>query len=195
METSLIELKENASLKTTDEENGEYSISLKKNLTLNNGDELVIKNVFIDTIASSGGLIVLEEDTTVTINFCRAFGFNTDILNDTTGTAENKLLEPDGGYRLNIEHPTALDQRHQQASGERTAATPSKRGDGFTYFQLEEKTIPGGNNFIKAVNIRFTSEINSRGYSGHYGGTAVTFAFSFCIGFPLDGPGTGSVGF
>lgn len=30
METSVIELKENASLKTTDEINGEYSISLKK---------------------------------------------------------------------------------------------------------------------------------------------------------------------
>jgi len=186
METSLIELKENASLKTTDEENGEYSISLKKNLTLNNGDELVIKNVFIDTIASSGGLIVLEEDTTVTMNFCRAFGFNTDIVNNTTGTAANQLLEPDGGYRVNLEHPTAIDQRHSQSKDERDTASPVKRGDGFTFFQLEEKTIPGGNNFIKATNIRFTSEINSRGYSGHYGGTAVTFAFKGIDGLVQD---------
>lgn len=176
METSVIELKENASLKTTDEINGEYSISLKKNLTLNNGDELVIKNVFIDTIASSGGLIVLEEDTTVTINFCRAFGFNTDITNDTTGTAQNALYEYDGGYRLNtLTNP--IDPRHIQAAAERIDTSPTKKGDGFTYFQLEEKAVPGGNNFKQAVNIIFTSDINSRGYSGHYGGTAVTFAF------------------
>ncbi len=45
MEQSIIELKENDSLKTADEVNGEYTIALKKNLTLNNGDELVIKNV------------------------------------------------------------------------------------------------------------------------------------------------------
>lgn len=106
---------------------------------MNNGDELVIKNVFIDTIASSGGLIVLEEDTTVTMNFCRGFGFNTDIVNNTTGTGANQLLEPDGGYRINIEHPTTIDQRHSQCSLERGVATPSKIGDGFPYFQLEEK--------------------------------------------------------
>ncbi len=185
MEQSIIELKENDSLKTADEVNGEYTIALKKNLTLNNGDELVIKNVFIDTIASSGGLIVLEENTTVTINFCRAFGFNTDILNNTTGTAANSLKEPDFGYRINLDI-TTRDDRHTQADGERTAAAPSKRGDGFTYFQLEEKSVPGGNNLRKANNIRFTSEINSKGYSGHYGGTAVTFSFKGIDGLIQD---------
>lgn len=175
METSLIELKENDSLKTTDEKNGEYSISLKKNLTLNNGDELVIKNVFIDTIASSGGLIVLEEDTTATISFCRGFAFNTDIVNDTTGTAVNTLKEPDNeGYRQNL-NIANRDIRHGQCFLEREA-DGTKRGDGFVYYQLEEKTVAGGNNFIQANNIRFVSDISSKGYSGHYGGVAIAFA-------------------
>lgn len=173
MEQSIIELKENDSIKTNDENNGEYRISLKKNLVLNPNDELVIKNVFIDTIASSGGLIVLEEDTTVTISFCRGFAFNTAITNDTTGTAVNTLFEPDNeGYRVNL-NITNRDKRHGQCVLERPT---TKKGDGLVYYQLEEKTVPGGNNFIQANNIRFTSDISSKGYSGHYGGTAIAFA-------------------
>ncbi len=174
METSIIELKENDSLKTNDESNGEYRISLKKNLVLNPNDELVIKNVFIDTIASSGGLIVLEEDTTATISFCRGFAFNTGITNDTTGTAINALFEPNAlGYRRNI-NKLPLDERHDQCTGERPGL---KKGDGFMYYQLEELTVPGGNNFMQANNIKFTSSISSKGYSGHYGGVAIPFAF------------------
>lgn len=175
MEQSIIELKENDSLKTNDESNGEYRISLKKNLVLNPNDELVIKNVFIDTIASSGGLIVLEEDTTATISFCRGFAFNTAIENDTAGTAVNKLNEPDNeGYRVNL-NKTNRDIRHGQCVLERDNGT--KKGDGLVYYQLEEKTVAGGNNFIQANNIRFVSNITSKGYSGHYGGVAISFAF------------------
>ena len=179
MATSIIELKENASLKNQYEKNGEYSIALKKNLVLNNDDELVIKNAFIDTIASSGGLIVLEEDTTVTINFCRAFGFNTDITNSLTGTAKNSLKEPNDSYHINEDLAAAdKDGRHLQCILEREAPVgSSKKGDGFTYFQLEEKTIAGGNNFVQVLNIEFFSEINPKGYSGHYGGTSIAFAF------------------
>ena len=174
MEQSLIELKENDSVKTQDENNGEYRISLKKNLVLNPNDELVIKNVFIDTIASSGGLIVLEEDTTATIKFCRAFTFNTGITNNTSGNTANSLKEPDNGYLVN-KNIANRDTRILQCELERDGGT--KKGDSLSYFQLEKKTIAGGNNFIQANTLTFFSDISSKGYSGHFGGTSVSFAF------------------
>ena len=179
MNNAIIELKENESQQVGNQINGSYNINLKKNLELFDGDELIIKNVFVDTIASSGGLIVLEEDTTITMNFCRGFTFNTGITNNTTGTGVNTLKEPDGGYKINLNIPAAQrDERHLQAELDREdPAINKKLGDGFTYFQLEEKTVAGGNNFIQANNIRFTSDISSKGYSGHYGGVAIAFCF------------------
>lgn len=177
MNNSIIELKE-ADSQDVNKKNGSYTINLKKHLTLFNNDEVIIKNVFLDTVSSSGGLIVLDEKTTVTMNFCRAFTFNTGIVNNTTGTSANQLKEPDKGYHINLNIPVnQRDQRHIQASFERNTTSPTKKGDGFSYFQLEEKNIGGTNNFIQVVNIEFFSDISGKGYSGHYGGTDVAFAF------------------
>lgn len=172
MENTIIELKESEAQETGDQINGSFNINLKKKLDLFDGDELIIKNCFVDTVASSGGLIVLEENTTVTIDFCRSFTFNTGITNDSTGTALNSLLEPDNGYRVNLN--LTPDQRHTQCQQERNS---TKKGDGFKYYQLEEKTISGGNDFLQANNIEFFSDISSKGYSGHYGGVSIAFAF------------------
>lgn len=178
MNSSIIELKENESLKSRNEGNGEYSINLKKNLTLNNGDELIIKNVFVDTIASSGGLIVIPNDLTATMTFCRGFTYNTGISADTTGTALNTLNEPDLSYHIDLNVPSSKrDDRHLKRLEERVGSSNFKKGDGFSYFMLDEKNVPVGHNFKVASNITFFSEMSSSGVSGKFGGVSITFAF------------------
>ena len=48
--------------------NGDYETMLSNDITLNNGDILVLKNAFIDT--KQTGNIILDTDTTLTIQFC-----------------------------------------------------------------------------------------------------------------------------
>ena len=130
METSIIELKESDSVLSENLNNGSYSISLKKSLVLNDGDELVIKNAFIDTIASSGGLIVIEDDFTVSVDFCRGFTFNTDI-NSNDGTQQNTLKERNGNSYV-IDDAITTDQRHLTCHNERNDNI--NKGDGLSYF-------------------------------------------------------------
>ena len=67
MNASVLELKENANFKPDGYQNGEFNVSLKQSVTLNEGDSVMIRNVFIDTVASSGGMIVIDKDTPVSV--------------------------------------------------------------------------------------------------------------------------------
>ena len=182
METSIIELKESDSNLTENVNNGTYSISLKKSLVLNDGDELVIKNAFIDTIASSGGLIVIEDDFTVSVDFCRGFTFNTDI-NSNDGTKQDTLKEKDGNSY--IVDNNATDQRHLTCKDERNHNI--NKGDGLSYFQLDPNVVDNtGGNFSTAESITFVSDYSDN--SGpDYGGVQINFYYKDSLGQIQDG--------
>ena len=54
---------------TTVFSNGDYVSTLKQNITLDEGDEILIRNGFIDTVPISNTFINLVEDYTITANF------------------------------------------------------------------------------------------------------------------------------
>jgi len=192
METSIIELKESASNLSENLNNGSYSISLKKSLVLNDGDELVIKNAFIDTIASSGGLIVIEDDFTVSIDYCRGFTYNTGISGNS-GTNPNTLKEQNNnGYLVKTAPAADIDPRHKCRADGRNHATV--KGDGLTYFQLDPNVVnTGSGNFLKAETITFASDYSDN--SGKdYGGVMLELYYKspagdvVTFGFQLSNP-------
>ena len=187
METSIIELKESDSIKGENEQNGTYTISSKKSLILNDRDELVIKNAFIDTIASSGGLIVIEDDFTVSVDFCRAFTYNTGI-NGNDGTQQDTLKERNGNSYQVQEGGLAggIDQRHLTKEDARTRGNIVK-GDGLSYFQLDPNVVNNGaGNFLTAESITFTSDYTDN--SGKdYGGVQINFYYKNTLGEIEDG--------
>lgn len=170
METSIIELKESESIKGSNPQNGSYSINLKKSLILNDGDELVIKNAFIDTIASSGGLIVLEDDFTVSIDFCRGFTYNTGITGNN-GAAVNTIKElNNNSYKVRAS--ADVDERHKTREDERSAGTV--KGDGLTYFQIDDTTIDNsGQHFKRVSSLSFFSDYSDN-TGDDYGGVLLT---------------------
>jgi len=192
METSIIELKESDSIKGENEKNGTYTISTKNSLILNDGDELVIKNAFIDTIASSGGLIVIEDDFTVSIDFCRGFTYNTGITGNS-GTTPNTLKEQNNnGYLVKTAPAAEIDNRHKcRADGRNHSIV---KGDGLSYFQLDPTVVTtGSGNFLKANTITFVSDYSDN--SGKdYGGVMLELYYKSpagdvsTFGFQLSNP-------
>ncbi len=178
MDNTIIELKEGDVFKDSYQPNGSFDVSLKQPLVLNNGDSMSIKNSFIDTIASSGGLITLSDDITATIKFCRGFSYNTGITGND-GNAENTIKETGGanGYQKNIDvNVDNLDVRHQFRILDRQTGVAPK-GDGLTYFQLEKHNVDNtGAHFIIANSLTFGSDFSSSGGS-HFGGVQVLFAY------------------
>tara|TARA_R110000772_G_scaffold7268_1_gene24878 strand:+ start:762 stop:2507 length:1746 start_codon:yes stop_codon:yes gene_type:complete len=55
------------------QENGNYKVNLDKPIMIKNGDSLVIKSAFLDTISASGSVIELPTDVPITMDVCRYF--------------------------------------------------------------------------------------------------------------------------
>ena len=69
----VIELKEKDSINSTN--NGDYSINLKENILLEEGDQLYIKKTFIDTVTIDSELIYLPEDVNIEMDYV-VYGIN-----------------------------------------------------------------------------------------------------------------------
>jgi len=167
MNASVLELKENANFKPDGYQNGEFNVSLKQSVTLNEGDSVMIRNVFIDTVSSSGGMIVIDQDTPVTLTFCRGWNF-ANVITDNTGTAENQVKlhqwQPNGLIPASKILPTHTYK-------------PATKGDSHTYFELERTTEPNTNqNFTIARNMSFSSDFQN-GWNKHYGGFDISFQY------------------
>ena len=167
MNASVLELKENANFKPAGYQNGEWGVNLKQHMTLNDGDSVMIRNVFIDTVAASGGMIVIDKDTPVSVTFCRGWNFANEITDDT-GTGENEVKL--NQYQLNLLiqsskiHPTHTYK-------------PATKGDSHTYFELERTTEPNTDqNFTIARNMSFSSDFQN-GWNKHYGGFKISFQY------------------
>ena len=63
----VIELKEKDSINSTN--NGDYTINLKENILLEEGDQLYIKKTFIDTVTIDSELIYLPEDVNIEMDY------------------------------------------------------------------------------------------------------------------------------
>jgi len=106
MDTKLIELREtNSNFKKS---NGKFNIDLKKHITLNNGDELNIRNIFIDSKKESNTILV-PNDVELKMVVSRGWTFNSDFLiakgvDDNTVVETEKLIcllnDTDGGYQV-----------------------------------------------------------------------------------------------
>ncbi len=171
MSSTILELKENIQLKPPDFNNGEFNVNLRKHLTLENGDSVVMRNIFIDTVASSGGMIDIDEDTDVSMTFARGFNFSVQ-MNDNNGTnADSLLLEANNlGYNVdqNLAAP-AIKKTHSNR--------PTNKGDSHIYYETVKTTVPAGHNkFRVARSMTFASDFEDH-YRDHYGGFDVTFQY------------------
>jgi hypothetical protein len=84
-ESTLIELREDDSIKSTTELNGEYSIHLQEPITIKEGESIALKSGFVDSVAeNSGQIFISEEETTVEMDF---FLYQTQI--DMRGKVRN----------------------------------------------------------------------------------------------------------
>ena len=115
-ETKLIELRE--ALSGDSSRNGKFSMNLKQDITLNDGDELLIRNVFIDSKKESNTINV-PNDVVCSITFMRGINLNTDYTIDK-GTNYDDWITDKHLYTLSgddgissasdITHFNALDQ-------------------------------------------------------------------------------------
>ncbi len=88
-ESILIELREDDSIKSTSEQNGEYTVHLQEPLTIKEGESISLKSGFVDSVAeNSGQIFVSEEETTVEMDF---FLYQTQI--DMRGKIKNHLYD------------------------------------------------------------------------------------------------------
>lgn len=86
-ESIMIELREDDSIKSTTEQNGEYTIHLQQPLTIKEGESINLKSGFINSVAeNSGQIFVSEEETTVEMDF---FLYQTQI--DMRGKVRNGI--------------------------------------------------------------------------------------------------------
>lgn len=168
METTIIELQERKSVNDPNNSvNGKFSISTKKQITLNDGDELNVRNVFIDS-KKENNTIVVENDTTLVMNFIAGVCLNTDVkvINGYTG---GNPWSVNGGNAIHINKkstsgdPQAKDSfggvhfaqnigtgvlRSAMADGnwnrDSVNADPDNNGDTFTYFPCRRLPPSGG---------------------------------------------------
>ena len=55
-ESTLIELREDDSIKSKSEQNGEYTIHLQEPLTIKEGESIALKSGFVDSVAENSGM-------------------------------------------------------------------------------------------------------------------------------------------
>ena len=166
MNASVLELKENANFKPDGYQNGEFNVSLKQSVTLNEGDSVMIRNVFIDTVSSSGGMIVIDQDTPVTLTFCRGWNF-ANVITDNTGTGENQVKLHDYQFNQLIPSVDILPTHTHR---------PANKGDSHTYFELERTTPSNNQDFKIATGMSFSSDFQN-GWNKHYGGFKISFQY------------------
>ena len=69
-ESTLIELREDDSIKSKSEQNGEYTIHLQEPLTIKEGESIALKSGFVDSVAeNSGQIFVSDEEKQVEMDF------------------------------------------------------------------------------------------------------------------------------
>lgn len=171
MSSTILELKENIQNKPPDFVNGEYNVNLKKHLTLKNGSSVIMRNIFIDTVASSGGMIDLDEDTEISMSFIRGFNLSNQMsLTDGT-TADSFLIKPNSlGYVVDDNIPdNKIKNTHK--------FKPTDKGDSHIYYETIKSTVAAGNNkFRVAESMIFSSDFSDH-YRDHFGGFNVLFQY------------------
>lgn len=196
METKIIEIREQLSNNQT--RPGQFTLNLKQHLTLNDGDELNIRNIYIDSKKESN-TILINEDIILTMVICRGWTFNsdyivhygnTDTLDDinvdkhiylikkqTTGTLEDSgyLIAADTPYK-NVRTVTSLNGINTTGAGDTFTYYPTIKypavGGGYRY--LDDITY--GMNSISIANFGgFQAEFEYEGVTGKKEIFAVTF--------------------
>ena len=71
MTSKIIELKQQNSLSHVIDDRGDYIVNITDNILVNEGDQIIMKNCFLDTSASASEQIEIEEATPVTMTFVR----------------------------------------------------------------------------------------------------------------------------
>jgi len=104
-ESTLIELREDDSIKSTSEKNGEYTIHLQEPLTIKEGESIQLKSGFVDSVAeNSGQVFVSEEEKAVEFDF---FVYQSQI--DMLGKVKNGQYSANyGGVDFNDTKPYLL---------------------------------------------------------------------------------------
>lgn len=171
MSSTILELKENIQNKPPDYSNGEFNVNLKNSLTLQNGSSVVMRNIFIDTVASSGGMITVEEDTEVSMTFVRGFNFSVDMASNSGTVKDSILIDQNNlGYNFDLN----ISQNDKQNSH---IFHPANKGDSHVYYETIPNTVPAGHNkFRVAEFMTFGSDFEDH-YRDHYGGFAITFQY------------------
>ena len=156
METSLIEIREKSSNFQTS--NGKFNYNLKQHLRLNDGDELNIRNIYIDSKKESN-TIAIKEDVILTMDICRGWTMNSDYIihyGNTDGfnavdddkniylvkgqIASGTLVDEDGGYVGT--HGTALSDVVSLGN-----ANSQGVGDTYTYYPVYKVPSPPANTY------------------------------------------------
>tara|TARA_A100000171_G_C2131821_1_gene147262 strand:+ start:628 stop:2406 length:1779 start_codon:yes stop_codon:yes gene_type:complete len=134
--------------------NGQYKITLDQPITLIEGDTLAIKSAYLDTIAASGSIVELDDDTTLSMDVCRY------IINDS---ADQVYPNPNQADRMRFYQPVPT-------GGD---AGILNDGDGFAYFNV---VVSGGNaNDIKLIEVEYN--VRSRAAGKMVGGFDVVFQY------------------
>ena len=166
METSLIEIREKSSNFQTS--NGKFNYNLKQHLRLNDGDELNIRNIYIDSKKESN-TIAIKEDLILTMDICRGWTMNSDYIihyGNTDGfnavdddkniylvkgqIASGTLVDEDGGYVGT--HGTALSDVVSLGN-----ANSQGVGDTYTYYPVYKVPSPPANTYgyFNEITYRF----------------------------------------
>ncbi len=184
METNLIEIRQRASNSQTS--NGKFNYNLKQHLTLNDGDELNIRNIYIDSKKESN-TIAIKEDVNLTMDICRGWCFNSDYIvhyGNTDGflevdddkhlflvksqTATGTLVDEDGGYIGG--HDNNLDQV-VSLNGVNTEG----RGDTYTYYPTYRVPAPIGTEYKYLYQVLYS---HYEYVNPYFGGLTAQFQYT-----------------
>lgn len=121
--------------------NGDYKISLDRPIKLNQGDQLAIKSVYLDTISAGGQLLEIDEDTEITMEAAKYIvNFGKD------------QLYPDGsGMKFYQPTPTG---------GQRGAGEVGVNGDNSIYFAATHANTTAATEKVIKVEYNVKSRAN-----------------------------------
>ena len=102
MTSQIIELKQE-DLNTSVTRNGNYECNITQNLTLNQGDQIMLKNAFIDSSALDTSSLILTREIELTIQFIR---YTSDLFVPSEGT--HPFDKDVDGEKLWVPPPTGL---------------------------------------------------------------------------------------
>ncbi len=176
MDTKLIELREQ--LSNYSNRNGKFNINLKKHITLNDGDELNIRNVFIDSKKESNTILV-EEDTILTMVIARGWNFNNDYIIErgaggSPATEKHINLFGTNGYLIK----DGLAQDGDKKVRQNVEVNTVSRGDTITYYPCFLNDAVGG-------DFKLLNQIEYQAFStipANYGGFDQTFQYTSASG-------------